>query len=143
MENLDKQNTQVKAWAGQTLQQVKNKYISNVQSPGRSGEGLNSLKIGTGKSFGQINRISLGFNRYLVWLMKGAGKGQGGSKGSSWLNKNGVRVKTNPASMGKMNTAKRKEKDLFNSVLEQQLPKLADIVADFKADQVVKTIQIK
>jgi len=143
MENLEKQNSDIKDWSGQTLKQIKNRYISQVQSSGRSGDGLDSLKVGTGKSFGQINRISIAFNRYLVWLMKGAGAGQGGSKGSSWLNKNGVRKKTKTSSLGKMNTENRKEKDIFNATLEQQVPKLADIVANFKADQIVKSIQIK
>jgi hypothetical protein len=42
-----------------------------------------------------------------------------------------------------MNTGNRHAEDWLNPVLDQQVPKLADIVASFKADLAVKQIQIK
>ena len=141
--SIEQQNQGVKTWTGSTLQQIKNRYISMVQSPNRSGEGLDSLKSGTGKSFGEINRVSFGFNRYLVFVHKGAGKGQGGTKGSSWISASGQRKKTKMSSLGKMNTLNRHKKEFLNPVLDGEIPKLADIITGFKADQVVKSIQIK
>jgi len=141
MEQSEKLNVDVRSWAGSTLKEIKNQYSGMVN--GQSGNGMKSFKFSSGKSFGEINRISFGFNRYLVFVHKGAGKGKGGSKGSSWINKSGNKVTTNPGSLGKMNTGQRKSKEFLNPVLERKLPILADIVAGFKADQVVKAIQIK
>lgn len=142
MENIELQNTRVKSWGSQSLQEIKNKYISMVRSPNRSGDGLDSLKLRTRKTSGEISQVIFGFNRYLVFVHKGAGAGAGGSKGSTWFN-NGARVQTRSSSLGKMNTGNRHKKEFLNPVLNTQIPKLADIIAGFKADAVIKAIQIK
>ncbi|WP_374949639.1 hypothetical protein [Mucilaginibacter sp.] len=142
-DNINAQNAAVKQFWSETLQAVKNRYMAMVQSTGRSGDGLDSLKGGTRKSYGEIDSMYIRFNRYLVWLHKGAGKGKGGSKGSTWTDKNGIRRRTNPASFGKMNTGSRHAEEWLNPVMDKQLPKLADIVAGFKADAAVNQIQIK
>jgi hypothetical protein len=43
--------------------------------------------------------------------------------------------------MGKMGTGKRRAKPWFNPVLENQFPALAQIVADYKGDQVIVNMQ--
>lgn len=141
MEKFKEQNTGVKQWAGSSLKEIKNSYSSMVGT--QSGVGSKSLRMRTGQSFGEINRISFGLSRYLVFVHKGAGSGMGGNKGSSWLNSIGVKISTKSASLGKMNTGNRKAKEFFNPVIDAQVPKLADIVAGFKGDLAVKTIKIK
>ncbi|MBB2149186.1 hypothetical protein [Pedobacter gandavensis] len=140
MENIEQLNTGVKNWGGQTIQEIKSSYDSLVS--GKSGDGKKSLKLRTRKNFGEIEQLIFGFSRYLVWIHKGASKGHGGAKGSTWFH-NGARVKTNPNSFGKMDTQSRVKKEFMNPVLDKQLPKLADVVAGFKADQAIKSIQIK
>ena len=141
MADIDAQNKGVRDWASTGLKEIKSSYNSKVGN--RTGAGLKSLRFSTGKSFGEINRISFGLNRYLVFVHKGAGKGKGGAKGSSWINPTGKRVFTSASSLGKMNTGDRQKKEFLNPVLDKQIPKLADVVAGFKADQVVKAIKIK
>ena len=141
--NLEAQNVAVADWFREFYQATKNRYMSLIKSPNRSGEGLDSLKIATRSSYGEIDSGSLKFERYLIFAHKGAGKGMGGAKGSSWTDPHGMRVTTNPLSLGKMNTGNRHEEPWLNPVLDEQIPRLADIVADFKADAAIKQIQIK
>lgn len=74
--------------------------------------------------------ISFGFNRYGVYVEKGAGKGKGGKKGSMWYDKSGARRRTNPNSLGKMNTGDRRAQKWFNPTLRRETEKLADLVAE-------------
>jgi hypothetical protein len=143
VDNLNQQNTAVKSWFSGTFQKIKTRYMSLIKSPKRSGEGLDSLKLRTKSSYGEINRGDLGFDRFLIFRHKGAARGFGGSKGSSWIGPNGQRKTTNPLSLGKMNTGSREAAEWLNPVLDDEMPKLADIVAGFKADAAVKQIQIK
>ncbi len=138
--SLDHENKIKKEWGVQTLREIKDHYNRYVK--GDSDYGLESLRLRTGKSFGEIDRFSFSLARYLIWLQKGAGKGKGGKKGSTWFFKD-QRRKTNPNSFGKMNTGQRKKKDIINPVLERRVYDLAELVATFKADEVVKAIKIK
>ncbi len=70
------------------------------------------------KKDGGIRVVSIKFPRSLIYTMKGAGKGRGGSKGSKWTDKYGAAHTTNPKSFGKMGTAGRTEKPFFNNTLD-------------------------
>ena len=141
--NLPAQNAAVKAKWSEIVQAAKNRYMQLVTSTGRSGDGLDSFKGNTRSEYGEVTSMGLRFNRYLIYLHKGAGKGRGGSKGSSWTSAKGIQRRTNPASFGKMNSGSRKAKEWLNPVLDEKIPELADVVAGFKADIAVKQIQIK
>lgn len=141
--DIEAQNAAVRKWFSDTLQDIKNRYISLVQSPGRSGDGLDSLKSRTYQSAGEIDHGGFKFDRYLIFIHKGAGRGFGGSRGSTWYDPHGLQRSTNPASLGKMNTGSRHAEEWMNPVLDEDVPKLADIIAGFKADLAVKQIQIK
>lgn len=117
-EEAVQQNLAVQAWDKATFGQVKSRYLSMINSPKRSGEGFESLHDQIGKKFGVIERISYKFNRYLVFLHKGVGRGR------------------------PIGSDKVKPKEWLNPVLDQQVPLLADIVASIKADQAVNAIQI-
>lgn len=78
---------------------------------------------------GESLAVSFGFSRYGVFVEKGAGKGKGGKKGSAWYDKAGVRKRTSPTSLGKMNTGARRAQKWFNPILKNELPRLADAVA--------------
>ncbi len=141
--NITEQNAGVKSWFDTTFRLIKMRYMELVQSKDRSGEGLDTLRMRTRQSYGEIDSGSLNFKRYLVWVHKGAGRGQGGSKGSKWIGPDGQLKKTNPLSFGKMNSGTRHAEEWLNPVLDEQVPKLANIVAGFKADAAIKQIQIK
>lgn len=140
-ENIDQQNDAVKEWTKSTLVEIKNRYQRLIS--GDSGAGLKSLKTSTRKNFGEISSVSFKFDRYLVFVNKGAGKGYGGSKGSSWYDKLGNKHTTNSNSLSKMGTGNRRAKDWINPVIDEQVPKLAAIVAGFKADAAIKSIQLQ
>lgn len=142
-DNLTAQNNAVKGWFGTTYRKIKTRYIRLVTSPNRSGDSLDRLKYKTKSRYGEVDQGGFIFDRHLVFVHKGAGKGHGGMKGSSWIGPNGQRKRTNPNSFGKMNTGERQAEEWLNPVLEEEVPKLADIVAGFKADAAVKQIQIK
>jgi hypothetical protein len=143
IDNIEEQNILVKEWFAETLQHLKNRYISFTHSINRSGEGLDSLKFTTRSHFGVIDQGGFSFERHLIFMHKGAGKGKGGAKGSKWYDPHGQIKTTNPLSLNKMNTGNRHEEPWLNPVLDEDVPKLADIVAGFKADLAVKQIQIK
>lgn len=118
-EEASQQNAAIQAWENSTFGQIRSRYMSLINSPNRSGEGLETLRDSFGKKFGTIERISYRFNRYLVFVHKGVGKGR------------------------KIGSGKERPKPWLNPVLDAEVPKLADIVAGFKADQAVNSIQIK
>lgn len=92
-----------------------------------SASGLKSqLKANAGKRYGVVDRIGAKFPRHGIYRTVGAGRGQGGSIGSSWRDKNGNIKRTNQNSLGKMNTVNRKSVDW----LEPTLDKFNEIVAD-------------
>lgn len=142
-QTLELQNAEVKGWFTVTLRMVKARYMQLVHSPGRSGEGLDSIKSRTRESYGEIDSGSFSFNRYLIFIHKGAGRGMGGTKGSQWTDIHGNARSTDPHSLGKMNTGSRHAEEWLNPVLDEQVPQLADIVAKFKTDAVINQIQIK
>jgi hypothetical protein len=141
--NIEAQNTGVIRWKDNSFRSIKASYMRLIRSAGRSGDGLDSLKMRTKQTYGEVDQITLTFKRYLIWVHKGAGKGEGGSKGSTWYDKFGKMKKTNPESLGKIGSGTRRKEEWLNPVLDEAVPKLADIVAGFKADGAVKLIQIK
>lgn len=132
----------VKKWSGETLQSVKSSYLSLINSRKRSGDGLDTLKVTHKMDHGEVSRVSFKMARHLVFVHGGFGKGIGGQKGSSWLDKFGTRKKTNPKSLG-ANKGRRKAKEWLNPVLDRELPKLADSLLEEKIDTAVKAIYLK
>lgn len=92
---------------------------------------------------GLVNRISFKFSRYMVFIEKGASKSHGGTKGSQWKNRHGQVIKTNPKSLGKMNTGKRHAKEWFNPVIENYAQQLAIEVAHEFVQLSFKNLRIK
>ncbi len=88
-----------------------------------------------------ISGIGFSFRREGIYVHKGAGRGMGGQKGSSWLDKYGVRKKTNPESLGKLATGNRVAKPWFDA-LDNDLQELSDIVAENYAGRAVNTTQL-
>lgn len=109
----------------------------------RSGDGLDSLKMKTHQTMGEIDGSGFKFNRYLVFVHKGAGRGFGGAKGSKWIGPDGKLKSTMATSLGKMNSGSHKAEPWLNPVLDAEVPKLADMEAGFQADNAIKAIQIK
>lgn len=81
----------------------------------------------------EAQRIGFSFLREGIYMHKGAGRGQGGLIGGSWIDPHGRRKKRAPESAGKMATGNRQENNWFDAVMDQKLPQLADIVGNYSA----------
>lgn len=122
-------NTAAQNWTRETADKVKKSLDSKVTH--YSDNLINSFKGRLLLDSGIASKISYKFLRYGVFVQKGVGRG--------WPIES---IKSNTSiinSSGK----KRVPKDWFNSVLNDQLPKLADAVAANMADITVKNIQIR
>ena len=134
--DFEKHNQDVKEWTAQVVTLMKQNagvlgiaHRSNSPSEGAS---MPKLKSGFKYDTGAIEVISFKFPRSLIYVHKGAGKGRGGTSGSTWLDRYGKQKKTNPNSMGKMDTAGRKAKPWFEMTLNGKahgVEQLADLVA--------------
>lgn len=147
--DLTRQNERVIDWANRNVGLMKSGgnalgIVHRPNSPS-TGESLSKIKDGFKYKDGVIERISFKFPRSLIWTHKGAGKGMGGSKGSSWTDAQGNRHSTNPRSLGKAGTGKRKPKEWFNKVVEAStgVDELATIVAEETGDAIINNILIK
>ncbi|RYE07719.1 MAG: hypothetical protein EOP44_03175 [Sphingobacteriaceae bacterium] len=143
LENLQQQNAEVKSWSETTFREIKSRYLATIRGAKRSGDGFDSLKVKTRMTDGEISQVGFGYNRYLIFVHKGASRGHGGTKGSKWYDKLGRQRSTDPKSFGKMNTGSSRAKEWLNPVLDKEVPKLADIVAGFKAQAAIDLIKIK
>src|SRR5690348_12063472 len=104
--NLDRQNERVIGWADKTVGRLKGQstalgitHRSYSDSPGPSVEKIKDKFKYQG---GEISVVSFKFPRTLIWPFRGAGKGMGGSVGSTWRDNLGITHHTNPKSFGKM-----------------------------------------
>ena len=123
---LEMLNKPVQEWANETKNLLK--------------AGISNVTAKTFQKDGIVSKVRIKFDRYGVFVEKGAGRGYGGNKGSKWRGKNGIKS-TNKTSLGKMGTGSRTAKPWFNPVLEKQYPKLAKIIAETTANAVVKDIK--
>jgi hypothetical protein len=147
--DLEKYNEEVKQWFSETNSLFKNKaggygisHRSNSPSPAPS---IDKFRNRFFLQDGAIVRGSINFPRTLIYVHKGAGKGRGGNKGSRWVDKYGNAHKTNPKSLGKMDSDGRKAKPFINDVLnsDQGIDKLATIVAEHLGDSLAGSLFIK
>ncbi|MGJ1366270.1 hypothetical protein [Sphingobacterium spiritivorum] len=135
-------NSFVRTWGSGTLTSIKSRYVSLINSKNRSDDGIDSIKISYSTEDGDISRIRFRFVRHLIFVHKGAGKGIGGNKGSSWATKSGKTKRTDPKSLGKIGTSSRKAKEWLNPVLDAEIPKLADQLMKEKIDAAINALKI-
>ena len=82
----------------------------------------------------EVNRVGFSFLREGIYIHKGAGRGQGGYRGSRWTDKYGTLKATDTKSLGKLGTGNRRSVEWFNPIIERELEALADIVSDYSTD---------
>lgn len=147
--DFDQQNTRVIGWADKTESGLKGKTsalgITHRSNSPSSGSSVAKIKNKVTYRSGIIEIVSFKFPRSLVWPHKGAGKGMGGSQGSVWYDKLGIKHSTDPDSLGKMGTGSRTAKPWFNDVMEAPtgVDELATIVAEESGDAIVNNILLK
>lgn len=123
-------NKEVQQWT----YRVRSILKRDIKSKATKGEGVlaNFLRSSIRKDMGEVDSVSYKFPRHGVFFHKGVARGyvMSGSKVIRGIKNNKV---IKPLD-GPIN---RQPQDWFNSTLEKQIPKLADVVADHKADEAV------
>jgi hypothetical protein len=142
-------NQSVRQWGGQALTGIKTTGRSygithRSNSPSRT-DSVAAMKDKYKEKQGAVNVISFTLNRPLIYAMVGAGRGQGGLKGSRWINAKGISRRTNPASLNKQDSGNRKAKPYVDAYLDSPngVNLLGDIVAEELGDAIVGEIKFK
>ena len=108
-----------------------------------SSDGFNKIKTSTSIRDGIIRKITFKFKKTGIYREKGAGRGYGGKKGSTWRNSKGQQVSTNPESLGKAGTGSRPEAPWFNPVIQKFADDLSVKVADEFVEIAFNNLMIK
>ncbi len=128
--SIEAYNKDIKKWT----YRVRGKLARNVRSKASDGNGVLASRIRSSmhKDFGEIDSVSYKFPRHGVFYQKGVGRGHVMS-GNRVIRgfKDGKVIR--PLE-GQVN---RQSQDWFNATLDNEIPILADIVADHKADEAV------
>jgi hypothetical protein len=137
-ERVGKFNSDVKKWAKEATEQLRASVQSMVNRNLILSESIKP-KFSYDRSYGtsEVNRIGFSFAREGIYIHKGAGRGQGGSQGSTWYDLHGNRKKTLSESLNKMNTGNRMAKEWFDKVMHVEIERLSEIVSEYSA-----TIQV-
>lgn len=85
------------------------------------------------KGGSEAERIGFSFVREGIYIHKGAGRGQGGLIGGSWIDAHGRKKTRDPRSAGKMGQGNRREIDWFDDAMDPKMAQLADIVSNYSA----------
>lgn len=133
--NFDQFNQEVRYWGVQTAARLQASAralgIQHSDASPSPSSSIQKIKDNYGVKGGVVNRVGFKFPRSLIYVHKGAGKGKGGLKGSTWVNKAGEKKTTAPGSLGKMGSGNRQSKPWFNNVIngDQGVQELATIAA--------------
>lgn len=135
-------NKDVSDWAEKQRMGLRSSVYRMVKNNIGLSESIEEKVYFNRKGGKEAQRIGFSFLREGIHLHKGAGRGQGGLLGSSWIDRHGQRKTRAPESAGKMNSGNRKSKEWFDSVVDKRLPQLADIVGNYSATLQVNATQL-
>ncbi|MDR1716322.1 MAG: hypothetical protein LBS20_10795 [Prevotella sp.] len=141
-DRLGQFNQDVRQWGIDTTKELKGSVRSMITTDRRLSDSIKPNFYYDRKYAKEINRVGFSFVREGVYVHRGAGRGQGGWKGSKWYNKKGELKETNENSLGQMGFGNRRPKEWFDPVVEGRLPQLADLVADYSATMAIDATRI-
>lgn len=129
-------NAEVRNWGQGTLQ------VLRGTGARRSGELIRLLKVRYYKRFAETYGMGFQFPRHGIWQEKGARRGHGGAKGSTWYT-NGVRRRTRPESMGRMGQGASPARPWLNPAINARMDMLADIMEKHYGKAAINAILIQ
>jgi len=163
-EELSQYNNMIKRWSAMVRRKLYGSVLRfRKGKPGAITRGLNSANSRTeyklkdnlsykpGYSYGQIESVSYRFERHGVFVHKGVGRGyimSGGvvvrgykpSKEAKAYAKAKNRAIGNTILSGPV---RRQPADWFNPIMDQNVPELADKVAQMNADAIVNALRLR
>lgn len=140
---VDEFNEKVSGWSVTTRSRLASSapVFSGERSKSEKDETLqSSIRTSKKKQFGEIVGVGFGFARHGIYVNYGAGRGQGGTKGSKWRNKDDEMMKTKSKSLGLMNTRNRHAVDWFDGNIRMGLKELADIAQEYYGDKAMREL---
>lgn len=127
-------NEDVTAWSIHTTRRLKINVRTMIKRDLLLSDSIRPNLYYDRKYAKEVNRVGFSFVREGIYIHKGAGHGQGGFKGGSeWYNIHGAKKTTIRASLMKMGQGNRQPKEWFDPIIEQEIPQLADLIADYSA----------
>lgn len=124
-------NEAIKNWGHRSFRDLQREIFK--LRIGQSGDGSASLNWKSYQRYGSIDRLQFKFEKYMVYVHKGVGRGWPIS-----------RVKANAAAWSAASAGKRRvPKPWFNNVIEKNLQDLANTAAYHKAEIAAKRLTIK
>lgn len=144
-ESLNDFNSKVKSWAKKVEGELKasaNSTFHHADRPISAEFPRLSDSIATNLRFDKTYKLetrSVGFSlaRHGVYLHQGAGRGYGGVVGGKWTDRYGKLKTTLSSSLGKQGTGERDAEHWFNSVIQNNMEELTEIVANYSLDLAV------
>jgi hypothetical protein len=119
-------NNNIAGWAGDRVLELKAEIqkqgIRHIQRSASPRPSANSLKKSTRKTAGLISRIGFSIPRHMVYVHKGVGRG---------------------TTIEQVGNTKRKPKPWYNPVIDKNIDKLADIVAEGIGGSIINNLLIK
>lgn len=126
-------NQDVEAWSEKSKQALRVSIKSMVKRDVSLSDSLKANLYYDSKYAKEVNRVGFSFVREGVYIHRGAGRGQGGIIGGRWIDRHGTMKSRAADSAGLQGTGNRTPIPWFDPVIEDRLPQLADIVADYSA----------
>ena len=139
--HIEAQNAIVRQWTPGSVEALR-ASLSNL-GVRKTGLLIRMLKARNRMEGMEITAIRFEFPRYAVYVEKGALRGHGGVKGSRWIGPDGKTRRTNPASLGKMDTGAARARRWFNPVMSARVEDLADQLVKLKGDVAINSILIR
>jgi hypothetical protein len=143
-------NQKVTDWGSKLAVKIRDS-IRSLTSKGK-GDLLKSLRLKTGKWYGEVDKLSYHFVRHGVFVHKGVGRGYAMVGGNVVRVSGSLQTKFwkeyakkknreyNPRLVG--GDMKRKPEQWFNPIVAQNIQELADMVGEMHADRVVNATKI-
>lgn len=148
--SLEDYNKRITGWGTQTGMAIRT-AIRTLTNKGK-GDLLRSLRAKSYKMYGEVDRIAFHFDRHGVFAHKGVGRGYAmiggkvmrvsGSKSIAfWKEYARLKNRTFESKIirGEM---KRKPVEWFNPVVSERIERLANLIAEMRADQAVNATKI-
>jgi hypothetical protein len=125
-EDIDAFNSEVGKWAKDSrvdiVNEIKSLGILHHEYSKSPVPAERALRMSLRNKVGVVNRIGFKMPRHMVFVHKGVGRG---------------------TKISQVGSTKRVPKPWFNPVIERNLPKLVDIVADHQGTMILNAVMIK
>ncbi len=135
-------NKEVEEWSADSRRMLRTNIAYFVENDIALSDSIRDNVYYNRRGGKEAQRVGFSFLREGVYIHKGAGRGQGGVIGGSWIDRHGKRKTRAASSAGKMGKGNRYNQEWFDTVIDRKLPQLADVVSNYSATLQVNATRI-